>query len=125
MNRLDVIDAVGLAVIAFCPQYGSYIGRLIKADIKAEIEVMACTEYPSQKAILHPTIKERRPFQKGERVAFHPEGLELLELYSGKIPDYDESVSQALSKAMEKATGEELIVLYRHYTKERMKTNVR
>lgn len=117
MNWESAIDYVGDKVIATDPLYGTYIGILegLNKYIKeyhgierAKVRILACIEYPSQKALLLDTIKRKKPFGYCEVENFD---LGSVELYTGEVPDYEYSVQTSLEKAIKKATGKELQIL--------------
>lgn len=112
MNWESAIDYVGDKVIATDPLYGTYIGILEGLNKyiieRAKVRILACIEYPSQKALLQDTIRPRKPFNYCEVENFD---LGSVELYTGEVLDYEYSVQTSLEKAIKKATGKELQIL--------------
>jgi hypothetical protein len=85
--------------------YGSYIGRFVGKHSmlmgSVNIQILACTSYPSQTAIFTPAIIfERRPFAYG---SINPFDAKDVEAYSGIIPGYRDSEKRALDKAISEA----------------------
>jgi hypothetical protein len=90
----------GQIVVANDKYDGEYIGqfvdnhKLLKDHVY--IKILACTTYPSQKAIIYAhAIYERRPFDVGSVHVFEAANVKS---YEGSIPDYYESVDKALDK---------------------------
>ena len=99
MKWETAIDSIGDIVIATDIAYGTYIGILEGLNRyvseRAKVRILACIEYPSQRAILQDTPKPRKPYEYCEIERFD---LKAVELYCGEVPDYEESVQQAYEK---------------------------
>ena len=97
MKWETAIDCIGESVIATDVAYGTYIGVLKRVhryvSERAYIQILACIEYPSQRAILQDAPKPRKPYGYHTVEIFD---LEAVELYTGKVPDYEESVKISL-----------------------------
>ena len=97
MKWETAIDSIGDIVIATDIAYGTYIGILEGLNRyvseRAKVRILACIEYPSQRAILQNTPKPRKPYKYCEIENFD---LESVEPYFGKVPEYSESVISAL-----------------------------
>ena len=95
---------------------GCYIGEKQKkvpgAIERTEVEILAVTQYPSQKAIIFKdNTYQRYPHKYGSVHKF--DSVDITE-YTGDIPDYSESVKDSLNKIIAGARGEERFVLKTH-----------
>ncbi len=94
---------IGDFVVASEEGYGKYICRIegisTGHDGYFDTTIMAVLEYPSQHAIIFKNhIATRKPYEYGR-----PKRFKKVEPYTGIIPEYKQSVAEALDKAIEDA----------------------
>ncbi len=98
----------GQVVIAQDDIYGSYIGifqsKHQRLQNMSNVQVLACTVYPSQNAILYRQVAyERKPH---DFRSIHMFDADKVLPYEGPIPEYKSSVVAALNEAVKAAEGE-------------------
>ena len=88
MDLQEAVKSYSSVVIA-SDLYGKYVGSLVSCDrvshefFKCKICVLAVLQYPSQKAILQRTIKERKPYDFQSTQEFY---LGDINTYSSNMP---------------------------------------
>lgn len=112
---------------------GQYIAEVMeRSDDKALVKVLAVLRHPTQGDLHNPgksenvMFQQRRALAQYEKTWVHPRSLQL---YQGTVPDYKDSLAEALNAEIEKLNGqdnqwaqrsiEQLKVLKHDYFKER------
>lgn len=114
----NALDIIGDLVEATDPHYGTYIGTLTgiypsrSGYSLAKVKILACIDYPSQRAIIYTdNLFERKPAKKGDEIIFD---MSSIIPYVGGRPDYRKCLADALIKAVHKETGIFKEVLNQH-----------
>ncbi|UUZ94649.1 kinase-associated lipoprotein B [Paenibacillus sp. P25] len=106
MQSQEQTLAVGTRVRA-AYKTGEYIGEIAEAPsaVKAAVRILAVVKHPTQGDLHNPMdpdvgfFHQRRALAKGE-IALMP--LETIRPYHGEVPDYEESLRQALYFELER-----------------------
>jgi len=116
MNQSFCKKQIGQIVAACDEFYGTYIGMLLDvyktSHWFANVSIMACIKYPLQCAVVWPnSVYQRQTYQYASVQRFHVENVDL---YFGDVPEYVESIKQALQEAIKTAEGKQLEILIKH-----------
>lgn len=120
MLKHEALESVGKIVEAFSEINGNYIGEMVKVNSGmcniAEVRILACTMYPSQRTIMYKFNNyERWPYTLKSTKAFP---VEFLRLYcNGIIPEYYELMPRVLEETflIENEADQEIYERHKKY----------
>ncbi len=117
MLEHEALESIGKVVEIYTEYDGFYIGELVKVNYGmcniAEVKILACTKYPSQRTIMYKfNIYERLPYSKESIETFSIKSLRPYD--NDSIPEYYEVMPEVLDKTFLIETEAEREIYERH-----------
>lgn len=117
MLEHEALELIGKVVEIYTEYDGFYIGELVKVNYGmcniAEVKILACTKYPSQRTIMYKfNIYERLPYSKESIETFSIKSLRPYD--NDSIPEYYELMSEVLDKTFLIETEADREIFERH-----------